>query len=82
MDDITIQSGQADPLVEAAGNGLAETFLLALFIMAIPHGIVKIYVVSEPRGGWVLRCLASQSVLLLWGGGAFSEEVGEGLMDL
>ena len=80
MDDMTIQSGQADPLVEAATHSFAETVLLLM--LAIPHGIVKVDVLSEPRSSWVLRTIPSQSVLLLRGGGAFSEEVGESLVDL
>ena len=65
MDDMTIQSGKADSLLEAATcHGVAESVLLLM--IAIPHGIVKVDVFSEPRGGWVLRTLPSQSVLLLW----------------
>ena len=77
MDDMTIHGGHADSLAEAAaGHRLAETVVLTLFMRAIAHDIVKVDVLSEPRGGWVRSCLPSQRVLFLRGGATFSEEVG------
>jgi hypothetical protein len=74
---MAIHGGHADPLAEAAaGHRLAETVLFSLLMRAIAHDIVKVDVLSEPRGGWVRSCLPSQRVLFLRGGATFSEEVG------
>ena len=83
MDDMTIHGGHTDPLAKAAaGHRLAETVVLTLFMRAIAHDIVKVDVLSEPRGGWVRSCLPSQRVLFLRGDAAFSEKVCEGLVQL
>ena len=80
---MTVHGGQADPLAEAAaGHRLAETVFLALLMRGISHDIVKVDVLSEPRGDWVRSYLPSQRVLFVRGSAAFSEEIGKGLMHL